>query len=114
MSIKSAVYAAIKDVVATFPVVAPQGTKPPYLRYSGIGDRDESTYDADGMGATSGTIQIDSFALSYADAVRNLAAARAALYASPGVTVGEIVGLPDDYEGDTKLFKVSMQVEAWE
>lgn len=114
MSIKSAIYAAIKDVVASFPVVAPQGTKPPYLRYSGIGGRDEPTYAGDGMGATSGTIQIDSFAISYADAVRNLAAARSALYASPGMTVGEIVDLPDDYEADTKLFKASMQVEAWE
>lgn len=114
MSIKSAVYAAINGAVPAFPVVAPQGTKPPYLRYSGIGGRDEPTYAGDGMGATSGTIQIDSFALSYADAVRNLAAARAALYASPRMTVGEIVDLPDDYEADTKLYKASMQVEAWE
>jgi len=114
MSIKTALYAVLKTVHATYPVVAPLGSQPPYFRYLGIGDRDAATYDGDGMGATSGTVQIDSFALSYGEAERNLEAAKEALYASPLVTVGEIVGLPDDYEEDTKLFKTSMQIEAWE
>ncbi len=114
MSIKTALHAALKDVAPTFPVLAPQGTSPPYIRYSGVGGRDEASYDADGMGATSGTLQIDVFALDYGTADRLAIAARAALYAYAGLTVGEIIYLPDDYEGDTKLFRVSLQVDAWE
>lgn len=114
MSIKTAIYAALKSAASTFPLVAPQGTSPPYIRYAGIGGSDDVTFDADGMGATSGTIQIDAFALDYGTAEKLAQAARKALYASPAVTVGEITDLPDDYEGDTKLFKVSFQVEAWE
>lgn len=114
MSIKTAVYAALKPTGSTFPVLAPAGTKPPYIRYAGIGGTDEATYDGDGMGATSGTIQIDIFALDYASADRLAQTARQALYASPAVTVGQITDLPDDYEVNTKLFRVSFQLEAWE
>lgn len=114
MSIKTAMYTALKVTGPTFPVVAPQGTAAPYVRYAGIGGREAPSFDADGMGATSGTIQVDSFALDYSAAEKLAQAARKALYASSAVTVGEIIDLPDDYEGDTKLFKVSFQVEAWE
>jgi hypothetical protein len=114
VSIKTAIYAALKDAGPAFPVVAPQGTAAPYLRYVGIGGSDDVTFDADGLGATSGLVQVDAFALDYATAQRLLESARAALYASPAVTIGDLTYLPDDYEGDTKLFKASFQVEAWE
>jgi hypothetical protein len=114
VSIKTAVYAALKPVGSTWPVLAPAGTKPPYIRYTGIGGRDEASYEGDGLGATSGILQIDIFALDYASADRLAQSARQALYASPTVTVGQITDLPDDYEVDTKLFKVSFQIEAWE
>ncbi len=114
MSIRTSIFKALNPVCPTFPVLAEQGTKPPYIRYSGIGGGDEPTYDGDGTGATSGTVQVDAFALDYPTADRLSHEARQALYASPDVTVGQITDLPDNYEVDTKLFSVSFQIEAWE
>lgn len=114
MSIKSAIYAALSPVAATHPVVAPPGAVAPYLRYQGVAGVDEATYDGDGMGATSGRVQIDAFATDFGTAERLSRQARAALYAYPGLTVGEITDNPDDFEADTKLFRVSFDVTAWE
>lgn len=114
MSIKSTVYAALSPVVQTFPVVAPQGTVGPYLRYLGVAGVDEPSYDADGMGATSGRVQVDAFATDYGSAERLSKQARAALYAHPDLTVGEITDNPDDFEVDTKLFRVSFDANVWE
>jgi len=114
MSIKTAIYAALSPVAPTWPVVAKQGTEPPWLRYQGVAGVDTSNYDGDGMGATSGRIQVDAYALDYGTADRLSKEARAALYAYAGLTVGEITDNPDDYEEDTKLFCVSFDVTAWE
>jgi hypothetical protein len=114
MSIKTAIYAALSPVAATYAVVAEQGAQPPWIRYQGVAGVDMANYDGDGMGATSGRIQVDAFALDYGTAERMSRQARAALYSSPGLTVGEITDNPDDYEGDTKLFRVSFDVTAWE
>jgi hypothetical protein len=114
MSIKSAIYGVLNDVGPTFPAIAPEGTKAPYIRYLGIGGEDEQTYDGDGYGATQGSVQVDAFALDYGSAERLAQSARRALYDAAALTVGKIIDLPDDYEEKTKLFKVSFQVDAWE
>jgi hypothetical protein len=114
MSAKSAVFKALNAVAPTFPVKAPLGTKAPYIRYLRVGGRDATTYDANGDGATSGTFQIDVFTTEGGSAERLAIDARAALYASASLTIGEVIDLPDEFEDDTKLFKVSFQLDAWE
>jgi hypothetical protein len=112
MTVKATLRAVLEVVAPTFPVIAPQGTTGKRLTYQGIGGGDSSTFDADDESATRALIQVDAWAEDYGTAERLSKQARAAIYV--GMTVGEITDNPDDYEEETKLFRVSFSVLAWE
>lgn len=113
MNVKEAIFEALSTIAPTFPVVAPLNAPRKRIRYQGIGGSDVAAYDGDGNGASSRRVQIDCYADEFEDASDLADAARAALYAYPGLTVGEITDNPDDYEEDTKLNCVSFDVNAW-
>jgi hypothetical protein len=112
MSVLSAIYKAIKDVAPTWPGVAPEDAPRRRLTYALVTGTDYSTYAGDGRGASKKRVQVDAWAESAGDARRLSDEARAALYAA--MSVGLINDNPDDYELDTKLFRASFDIEAWE
>ncbi|MDF4024132.1 DUF3168 domain-containing protein [Luteibacter sp. PPL201] len=113
MSVETTLYGALKELAATFPTIANQGTTDlPRITYQRVSGSDEPSYDGDGMGATRVRIQVDVWAVDYPSARRLSDEARSALYAA--LTVGQITDNPSDYESDTKLHRASFDIEAWE
>lgn len=111
MTLEEKIFQALNAVAPTYPIIAPADAPSPRITYLRIAGKDHETL-ADGGGAPRVRVQVDVWALQFAQSRDLAAAARAALRAA--LTIGEITDNPDEYEPDTKLFRASFDIAAWD
>ncbi|MBK5203853.1 MAG: DUF3168 domain-containing protein [Polaromonas sp.] len=115
MSLQSDLYALLNGTFTgrLYPSVAPFGAVAPYATYSRVSSIEQSTLDANGgTGNEANTrMQIDVWALSYSEASTKAEAVKTAL--KGWTTANIILSEQDDYEPDTLLFRVMLDLSIW-
>lgn len=96
-----------------FPVVAPEATATPYIVYARVSAIPQNDLDQNGgAGQLVNTrLQVNIFALSYAEGQATAAALKAALLAWS--TQNTVQMEMDQYEDDTKLHHLIIDVSIW-
>lgn len=109
MNLETQIVAALSPLAPTTAFGAADPAVRPRICYQTVAGSYNETLT--GAGPYRGRRQIDIWALTKASANGLAEQAKVALRA--GLNVGAITDNPDEYEADTKLFRVSFDVAAW-
>jgi hypothetical protein len=93
-----------------FPIIAPDETAKPYITYQVVSNIPETTLDGP-TGTENRRLQIDVFDTTYG-AVKTLEATIKSTMASAAI-VNIPLSTGDLYEGDTQLYRVTMDYSIW-
>lgn len=115
MSLQSDLYMLLGATFSgrLYPVVAPYGVLAPYATYTRPSAIEQTTLDINGgVGNEINTrLQLDIWALTYLESFNKSEAVKALLKGWPNSNT--ILIEQDDYEPDTKLYRVMLDLSIW-